>query len=136
MRGTPETWGKLGPLPDVMGTIVTDLEATVHRAMRAGVDKSRIVVDPGLGFGKRKEQNSEVLARLDQLLGLSFPVMVGPSRKSFLARPSEEETSFANAAAVAVAIMQGAHLIRVHEVKQMRIAAQVADAVITAMPEV
>src|SRR5205814_8779245 len=50
MRGRPETWAKLGPLPDVMGTVLRDLEATVHRARMAGVDRSRIVIDPGIGF--------------------------------------------------------------------------------------
>src|ERR1700733_11992446 len=64
MRGRPESWGKLPPVPDVMGMIVKELEATVSRARHAGLDKTRIVIDPGLGFGKRKEQNSEILARL------------------------------------------------------------------------
>src|SRR5581483_3435945 len=57
MRGRPETWAKLGPMPDPMGTIVRDLEASINRARHVGIDKSRIVVDPGIGFGKRKEQN-------------------------------------------------------------------------------
>ena len=135
MRGTPETWAKLPPLPDVMGSVVSDLQATVHRAIRAGVGKSRIVVDPGLGFGKRKEQNSEILARLPQLAGLGYPMLVGPSRKSFLARATPEETMFANAAAVAVCILGGAHIVRVHEIREMKIAAQTADAVLAGMPE-
>lgn len=129
MRGTPETWPKLPPLPDVMATVTADLQATIHRAMKVGVEKNRIIVDPGLGFGKRKEQNSEILARLEQLAGLTFPIMIGPSRKSFLARPTERETSYANAAAVAAAILCGAHVVRVHEVAEMKIAAQVADAI-------
>ncbi len=135
MRGTPETWAKLPPLPDVMGAVTTDLQATVHRAIRAGVGKNRIVVDPGLGFGKRKEQNSEILARLPQLAALGYPMMVGPSRKSFLARATPEETVFANAAAVAACILGGAHMVRVHEVREMKIAAQTADAILAAMPE-
>jgi dihydropteroate synthase len=133
MRGTPETWGKLPPVPDVMLMVLTDLEATVHRAMKAGVEKTRIVVDPGLGFGKRKEQNSEILARLPELARLGVPVMVGPSRKSFLARPTERETSFANASAVAAAVFGGAQIIRVHEVPEMRVAASVADAIVAAV---
>jgi dihydropteroate synthase len=135
MRGTPETWAKLAPLPDVMGTIASDLEATVHRAMRAGISKSRIVVDPGLGFGKRKEQNTEVIARLPQLAGLGYPILIGPSRKSFLARATEHETSYANASAVAAAIIFGAHIVRVHEVVEMKIAAQLADSVMSGLPE-
>ena len=67
MRGTPETWAKLPPLKDVMSAVRLDLDASVHRAVRSGVDRSRIVVDPGLGFGKRKEQNSEIIALLPRL---------------------------------------------------------------------
>lgn len=132
MRGTPETWAKLPPLPDVMGTILHDLGATVHRALRAGLDRARVVVDPGLGFGKRKEQNAEILARLRELARLDLPVLVGPSRKSFLAQKSEEETEFATAAAVAAAVLAGAHIVRVHDVKNMRVAAAVADAILAA----
>jgi dihydropteroate synthase len=129
MRGSPQTWAKLPPLPDVMGVIVHDLDASVHRARRAGIDRSRIVVDPGLGFGKRKEQNSEILARLGELTQLDYPILVGPSRKSFLARDSEKGTAFATAAAVAAAVLAGAHLVRVHDVLEMRVVAGVADAV-------
>jgi dihydropteroate synthase len=132
MRGTPETWAKLPPMRDVIGSIYKDLETCVHRATCAGVDRARIVVDPGLGFGKRKEENSEILAWLKELARLDVPVMVGPSRKSFLAQKGERETEFASAAAVALAILGGAHLVRVHDVKAMQAAAQVADAVLRA----
>ena len=130
MRGRPETWAKLGSLPDVMGAIVRDLEATVHRARLAGVDRSRLIVDPGIGFGKRKEQNSEILARLEQLARLDLPILVGPSRKSFLAQPTEEATKFASAAAVTAAILHGAHLVRVHDVAEMRVVAALADEIL------
>jgi dihydropteroate synthase len=134
MRGTPETWAKLPPLPDPMAAILHDLEAAVHRAVRAGVDRSRIVVDPGLGFGKRGEQNSEILARLEEMARLKLPVLVGPSRKSFLAQKTEEETLFATAAAVTAAILGGAHIVRVHDVRQMRAVVAVADAVLRNQP--
>lgn len=136
MRGTPETWAKLAPLKDVMLTVSAELQATVHRAMRAGVQKHQIAIDPGLGFGKRKEQNTELLARLPELVRLGFPVMIGASRKSFLARSDERETSYANAAAVTAAVLNGAHIVRVHEVPEMRIAVQFADAVVAGLPEV
>ncbi|MDW8354519.1 MAG: dihydropteroate synthase [Bryobacterales bacterium] len=132
MRGTPETWAKLPPLPDVMGTILHDLDAAVHRARRAGIERAQIVVDPGIGFGKRKEQNSEILARLHELARLDLPILVGPSRKSFLAQRTERETVFATASAVAAAILGGAHLVRVHDVVEMRAAAAVADAIVEA----
>lgn len=134
MRGRPETWAKLPPLPDVMGTIVRDLEATINRARHAGIDRSRIVIDPGLGFGKRKEQNSQILARLHELASLDLPILTGPSRKSFLAHPTEKETLFATAAAVTAAILGGASLIRVHDVPEMRAAADVADEILRQQP--
>jgi len=132
MRGAPDSWAKLGPLPDVMGTIVRDLGATVHRARLAGIDGARIVIDPGIGFGKRKEQNSEILARLSQLATLDLPIMVGPSRKSFLVQPDETATRFATAAAVTASVLAGAHLVRVHDVAEMRAAVHMADEILKA----
>jgi dihydropteroate synthase len=130
MRGTPETWAKLPPIKDLMGTIRQNLEASAHRAVGAGVDRTRIAIDPGLGFGKRKEQNSEILAQLAALAPLEFPLVVGPSRKSFLPqieKPSESFLQSATAAAVTAAILNGAHIVRVHDVVEMRAAALVAD---------
>lgn len=129
MRGAPETWAKLPPIPDVMGTIRHDLEACVHRARGAGLDRSRIVIDPGIGFGKRGEQNFEILARLGDLAPVECPVLVGPSRKQFLKQANERATEFATAAAVVAAIFAGAHMVRVHDVEAIRAAAGIADAV-------
>jgi dihydropteroate synthase len=129
MRGNPESWSRLAPLPDVMGTIVKELEATVSRARRAGIDKARIVIDPGLGFGKRKEQNSEILARLSELSQLDLPIMAGPSYKSFLTQPTPAGTQFATASAVAASILGGAHIVRVHDVAEMHAVATIADEV-------
>ncbi len=130
MRGAPDSWAKLGPLSDVMGTIVRDLAATVNRARLAGIDGARLVVDPGIGFGKRKEQNSEILARLAQLAALELPIMVGASRKAFLAQPDETATKFATAAAVTASVLAGAHIVRVHDVAEMRAAVHVADEIL------
>jgi dihydropteroate synthase len=135
MRGTPETWAKLPPMRDVMTTVTSELEATVHRAAGAGVATERLMIDPGLGFGKRKEQNAELLARLPELVRLNLPILVGPSRKSFLARATVEETAWANAAAVTAAILGGAHMVRVHEVPEMRIVSQIADVVLAGAPD-
>ena len=130
MRGRPETWAKLPPLRDVMGTIEKELEATVSRARHVGVDRTRIVIDPGIGFGKRKEQNSEILAHLGRLAQMELPVLVGPSRKSFLAQQTEEQTRFATAAAVTASILAGAHIVRVHDVAEMKVVAEIADEVL------
>src|SRR6185437_2260383 len=127
MRGTPETWAKLPPLKDAVRVIGTELDASIHRALRGGVDRKRVVADPGLGFGKRKEQNAEILAQLREFARLDVPLMVGASRKHFLAKESTVETEFATAAAVTAAILNGAHLVRVHDVKAMKAVAAVAD---------
>ena len=130
MRGRPETWAKLGPLPDPMATIGRDLDAAASRARHTGIDRARMVLDPGLGFGKRGDQNSVILARLGELAALEFPLMTGPSRKHFVAHPTAEETSFATAASVTASILAGAHIVRVHDVREMRAAADVADEVL------
>jgi dihydropteroate synthase len=130
MRGRPEMWAKLSPIPDPLATIARELEAAVSRARRVGIDKARLVVDPGIGFGKRKEQNSLIIGSLGALAGLDAPVMVGPSRKSFLAHTNADETKFATAAAVAASVLCGAHLVRVHDVREMRAATDVADEIL------
>ncbi len=130
MRGRPETWAKLAPMPDPIGTIARELEASISRARHVGLDKTRIVVDPGIGFGKRKEQNSLILGRLGELAGLDMPILVGASRKHFLTRENVEETKFATAAAVTASILGGAHVVRVHDVREMRAAADVADEIL------
>jgi dihydropteroate synthase len=136
MRGMPETWAKLPPLKNPLATIAAELDASVHRAVGAGVERRRIVIDPGLGFGKRKEQNSEILARLDELARLELPLLVGPSRKHFLARESALETEFAGAAAVTAAILYGVHMVRVHDVKGMKAVVEVADEIAKAREDV
>lgn len=135
MRGTPETWAKLPPIHDPMGLVVKELEACLHRAVHAGVEKTHIVLDPGLGFGKRKEQNFELLARLGELVALDLPVMAGPSRKSFLAGTvGEKPSEFATAAAVTAAVLSGAHIVRVHDVAAMKHTLMIADGVLRARP--
>jgi dihydropteroate synthase len=133
MRGRPETWAKLGPMPDAVAGIIRDLEAAISRTRHVGIDHARLVIDPGIGFGKRKEQNSLILGKLSQLAVLDQPILVGPSRKAFLAHASAEETRCATAAAVSAAILGGAHIVRVHDVREMRAAADVADEILRAL---
>ncbi len=130
MRGRPETWAKLGPMPDPVGVIVRDLEASVSRTRNVGIDRSRLVIDPGLGFGKRKEQNLLILDHLSALASLDLPILVGPSRKHFVARAEPQDTLCATAAAVTAAVLAGAHIVRVHDVREMRAATDVADEIL------
>jgi len=127
MRGTPDTWLKLPPLKNVIRTIAAELDASVHRAVRAGIDRRQLMIDPGVGFGKRKEQNAEILAQLEELARLELPILVGPSRKHFLTKESPQGTEFATAAAVTAAILHGAHMVRVHDVKAMKVVVEIAD---------
>jgi dihydropteroate synthase len=127
MRGSPETWAKLPPLKNVVRTIAAELDASVHRAVRAGLDRRQLVIDPGMGFGKRKEQNAEILAQLGELARLELPILIGASRKHFLTRESTVETEFATAAAIAAAVLNGAQIVRVHDVKAMKAVVEVAD---------
>jgi dihydropteroate synthase len=132
MRGTPETWAKLPPLKDLIRTVRSELDAAANRASLSGIDRKRIVVDPGLGFGKRREQNAEIISQLGELTRLELPILVGPSRKHFVARESTDATEFATAAAVTAAILNGAHIVRVHDVRAMKAVAEVADEIIRA----
>jgi dihydropteroate synthase len=129
MRGTPETWAKLPPIKDLMRSIMIDVDAALHRARQVGVQKHQIVIDPGLGFGKRREQNSEIIANLGVLREFDLPILVGPSRKSFLKKEEEALTEFATAGAVAASILHGAHIVRVHDVKAMKSVVEVVDAI-------
>ncbi len=130
MRGTPDTWAKLAPMQDPMGGVIFDLGASVSRAMKAGVDRSRIVVDPGLGFGKRKEQNFTLIELLPALARLEMPIMVGPSRKSFLGAYDPKAPDYGTAAAVAACVLNGAHMIRVHDIQAMKTVAEISNAIL------
>ena len=116
---------------DVVGEIVRELEAAIGRAVAAGIPRESVMVDPGLGFAKRAEHTWESLAGLDRLAALDCPILVGPSRKSFLTsatgdrRPSERD--WGTAAAVTAGVIGGAHIVRVHGVREMADVVRVAD---------
>src|SRR5579884_65528 len=129
MRGTPETWAKLAPIKDLVRSVSIDLEAALHRARQGGVQKHQLMIDPGLGFGKRREQNAELIGRLGAFLQFDLPILVGPSRKSFLEKEQDDLTEFATASAVAASILCGAHMVRVHNVRVMKSVVEVADAI-------
>jgi dihydropteroate synthase len=133
MRGEPLTMQTAPFARNTMLDVRTGLKKSVALAIRAGVPKSHIVLDPGLGFGKSFEQNYELIARLGELARLGFPLLIGPSRKGFIGRSlggvPENERVFGTAAAVTACILNGAHIVRVHDVREMAQVARVADAV-------
>jgi dihydropteroate synthase len=135
MRGEAATMQR-GPFArDVMKDVVQRLRASIRKARAAGVRKSQIVIDPGIGFGKSFEQNYELLRKLPELAKLGYPLLVGTSRKGFLGatlarngKPAPpEERLWATAATVTSSILGGAHIVRVHDVAEMAQVAQVAD---------
>ncbi len=153
LRGTPRTMQNLPPVKNLLPGIRRGLSASIRRALEAGIKKRQIVIDPGIGFGKDAGQNFEILKGLPSLIPLGYPILVGPSRKSFLrwalsgqsaplskakrfSRSKEaedgvpEDLLFGTAAAVTAAILNGAHIVRVHDVRQMVKVARIADQVV------
>jgi len=135
MRGEPRTM-QVGPFArDVIKDVLQGLRRSVAIARKAGVAKSQIILDPGIGFGKNFAQNYELLNELPQLAKLGHPLLVGTSRKGFLgatlARDGSpappEERIWGTAATVTASILNGAHIVRVHDVAEMFQVARVAD---------
>src|SRR5713226_1551380 len=135
MRGAPRTM-QAGPFArDVVRDVAQGLRKSVAAARQAGVRKSQIILDPGIGFGKSFAQNYELLQKLPQLAKLGYPLLVGTSRKGFLGatlvragKPAPpEERIWGTAATVTASILNGAHIVRVHDVAEMVQVARVAD---------
>ena len=118
---------------DLMADVLHQLRGSIEIARRAGIPEVQIIVDPGIGFGKTVEQNLTLLNRLSELRALGRPILVGPSRKSFIGyvlnRPPEARL-FGTAATVAVAILRGADIVRVHDVAEMVDVVRMADAIV------
>ena len=131
-RGRPAEWHALPPLApaQVVPLVYDQLRERLAAAVSAGIDKARIVLDPGFGFGKVLDENYALLAGLDRLHSLGRPILAGVSRKGFLAKdlPAHERDN-ASLAAMTAAILKGAAIVRVHDVKASVEAAKVADAV-------
>ncbi len=133
IKGTPKNMQKNPWYEDVIGEITEYLKQSVQIAQKAGIEKEKITIDPGIGFGKRLEDNLNILKNLKKLSILGCPILIGCSRKSFIGKildvPVEERLE-GSLAALAVAIMNGANIVRVHDVKESRRVAMLVDAVI------
>jgi len=136
MRGTPHTMQKPPFAKNVVKDVIAGLRHSIAMARRAGVRKSRIILDPGIGFGKSFQQNYELLAKLPELAKLGYPLLVGTSRKGFLGatlavhgKPAHPGARiWGTAATVTACILGGAHIVRVHDVAEMAQVTKVADA--------
>jgi dihydropteroate synthase len=116
---------------DLMSAVKRRLRASADLALEAGVPAERVIVDPGIGFGKTPEHNMVVLRRLGELRELGYPILIGPSRKSFLGRLFGQDMPirpWGTAAAVTAAILRGADIVRVHDLPEMLAVVQVAEA--------
>jgi len=136
-RGTPKTMQDNPYYDDVVQEVIAELGESINVALAAGVSKSNIALDPGIGFGKRKQDNLDLLAHLASLAALGYPVLLGTSRKRFMgsicnvAEPAELVT--ATAVTTALWVMAGVRVFRVHDVKENRQAADVAWAINNAL---
>jgi dihydropteroate synthase len=147
-RGRPQDWPTLPPLApnEVLPLVLTGLAQRVEAATAAGIARNKIVIDPGIGFGKKLDENYPILAHLDQLRQLNLPTLAGASRKGFLAHtlaqhpslavllngntPSMEDRLQATTAANVAAILAGAHILRTHDVRPTVEAAAIADCIL------
>jgi dihydropteroate synthase len=133
-RGRSQHMYREAVYDDVAGEIVDELRSAIDRVVEAGVSRESIVVDPGLGFAKRAEHTFQALAHLDRLRVLDRPLLTGPSRKSFLKlaigeRPPADR-EWGTAAAVAASVWMGAHIVRVHDVREMIDVVRVTDRIV------
>jgi dihydropteroate synthase len=132
LRGDFQTMHARPAYSDVLAEVRQELAQAVDRAESAGVRRGQIILDPGIGFAKEAAHSLEVLRRLGELAALDRPLLVGPSRKSFIGKVLEREVGerlMGTAAAVAACVLGGAHVVRVHDVKEMRDVVRLSDAI-------
>lgn len=143
MRGRPEEWRNLPSPVEVVDLVKGELQARARVAEHAGINRQRIVLDPGFGFGKRYSENYPLFARFHELHALGFPLLAGTSRKSLIGRmlaqngkdAAVESRLFGTIASEVALVLQGAHIIRTHEVKPTVEAARVADKILQAQDD-
>lgn len=135
-RGKPRTMQK-GPFArNVMRDVLKGLREALRHGRRAGIPRRQILIDPGIGFGKNYRQNFDILAHLPQLAQLEYPIVIGTSRKAFIGaalnNAAANERSWGTAATVVASILGGAHIVRVHDVKEIAQVAKIADCIAAA----
>jgi dihydropteroate synthase len=137
-RGRPQEWRDLPPSANIVAEVKVDLRGYAQSALAQGIAKDQIMLDVGIGFGKKFEQNYPLLAGLDQLRDLGFPLLVGTSRKSFIGRTlaidgkdaPPDQRLHGSLAAMTASILNGAHMVRVHDVKPAVEAVKIADEIL------
>ena len=134
IRGTPKTMQKLTDYQDLIGEIYKFLESRIEVAIKAGIEREKIIIDPGIGFAKNYEQNLEIIRNLSRFKSLNCPILVGLSRKSFIGQilnqPDAKQRVWGTAAGCVAAIAQYIDILRVHDVKEMSEVCRVADVIL------
>ena len=134
IKGTPRDMQQNPVYDDVVGEVIAYLEEGIEIALKAGVDREKILIDPGIGFGKTLAHNLVILNRLEEFRALGRPILLGPSRKKFIGTilgvPVPEQRVDGTAATVALGIERGASILRVHDVARMAQVAKVTDAIV------
>ena len=140
-RGAFETMHRLEPVEEIITEVTESLRRSIEEAERRGVERARIALDPGIGFSKSQQQNLELIAKLDQLACAfpEFPLLVGTSRKSFIGRLLDgapvDQRLHGTMATVAAAVLGGAHIVRVHDVRAAVETVRVVDAIKNAVEQ-
>lgn len=141
-RGTPETMQKLPPVEDIFVEVINGLAWSIKQALAHGVEKSQLVLDPGIGFGKTPQQNLQLINHLNRLIvEFGLPVLLGPSRKSFIGRILDEkipagtrdktrEQLAGTAASAAIGTVRGARILRIHDVAEICATVRLAEAIV------
>jgi len=133
IKGTPLTMQNNPKYGNLIQEIKDKLKAIIEKAVKGGIKEENIIIDPGIGFGKTLEHNLEIINRLSEFKEIGRPILAGPSRKSFIGKiigADPDKRIFGTAASVAIAIKNGADIIRVHDVKEMKQVAMIADAIL------
>lgn len=140
MKGTPETMQVNPDYDDLMTEITSYLASRADYAVKKGIKKEHIILDPGIGFGKTVEHNLVLINHLEKITALGFPVLVGPSRKTFIQKilsekekipvgPDHIRTEYGTLAAVAASVLKGAHIVRVHDVEKLTSFSRILDSI-------
>jgi dihydropteroate synthase len=131
MRGTPATMQQMTDYDDVIGEVLAFFETQIDRAMKCGIDRTKIIIDPGIGFAKTYQQSIEIIRHLDRFQMLDLPLLVGVSRKSFIGKilnqPNPDRRLWGTTAACCAAIAGGTDILRVHDVVEIVDVSRVAD---------
>jgi dihydropteroate synthase len=140
MKGTPETMQVNPDYGDLMLEITRYLSLRAAYAMEKGIPKKNIILDPGIGFGKTIEHNLVLINHLDKICALGYPILLGPSRKSFIQNiltrkecspiePNNIKVEYGTLAAVATSVLKGAHIVRVHDVERLTAFTRILDSI-------